>query len=371
MKMLRLIRKVMGSLGLVLVIVIALSTVGCSNQSSSTAKPAATTPVESSIAPVTLVYTQHDTKDSWWVQNGLEPWMNEVEQITSGRIKIERHYGSELFTLMDAYDAAVKGTVDMAYIFPPMVAGRFPLEDIIMLTSSDKVNYRPGTAYWELIQQFPEWQQEYKDVHLLSVGMMFEPYMGAVKKPIKTLADVKGMQWLTFGALGGKRAQAWGFVPANVPPEDLFTSLQKGILDGCTVQLNTLEGIQLGQVLKYVSQISNDSISFAIVMNKNKWDSLPPDLQKIMNDEGLKLTKMWDEVQVNSEPALVKDAIDRYNIQFTYPDKSELTKFEAIGAPIRDQAAANLDAKGLPGTKVKDAFLQLEQKYSDPQYAPK
>lgn len=319
---------------------------------------------------ITLVLTTHENESSWWVQNILAPWIADTEQAAGGKLKIEAHYGGELVSIYDAYDATLKGTVDMAEIFPSMVSGQFPLSEINTLTSSDKINWRPGTTYWELIQHFPEMQAEYGDVHLLGVGQMFEPYLGTVKKPIRKYEDIKGMQYLAIGEYSSKRLAAWGATPANVPPGDLFPSLQKGVLEGTAVTLNTLDGLGLKDAIKYLSKVSNDSTNIAIVLNKDKWNSLPADLQQILTEQGQKFTRLHDEAQINAELGFQKKATAEYGIEFITLPQAELDKFEAAGAPVRDELAAKLDAQGLPGTAVKEYFLQLEDKYSAPEYAP-
>ncbi|CEP66113.1 Bacterial extracellular solute-binding protein,family 7 [Moorella glycerini] len=322
-------------------------------------------------SPITLVFTTHDPESTWWVQNIIKPWLNEIEQASGGRIKIEPHWGGELVDLRDAYDAVVKGTVDIAYFNPGMIPGQFPLDEFCVLLSPDKINWRPSMTYWELIQQFPEMQAEYSETQLLAVGKFFQPYLGTGTKPIKSFADMKGLRWLSVSEWSTKRLEAWGAVPANVPPADLYTSLQRGILDGCTTSLNTLFGNKLGEVIKYITKVSNESNNIAVVMNKDKWNSLPPDLQEILRSQGLKFIQMFDEAQIAADKEFREKAIKEYNIQFIELPQEEVEKFKAAGAAVLDDLAATLDAKGLPGTKVKEAFLQLEEKYSAPEYEPK
>jgi TRAP-type C4-dicarboxylate transport system substrate-binding protein len=360
-------------LSLVLLLVLLAGTISCGKTTTTATTSTATTTatVTTVVEPITLVYTQHDTANSWWVTEAIEPWIKEVEQASSGKIIIERHYGGELFGIFDAYDAAEKGAVDIAYFFPSMMAGRFPLDDINTLGSCNLINWRPGTTYWELYKQFPEIQAEYSDVHLIAAGQFFGPYIGTTKTAIRSFDDMQGLQFLGSGELSAKRISAWGAVPASIPPQDLYSSLQKGVLDCTAVTLDTLEGMGLGDVLKYLTRINLGVPNFAMVMNKGKWDSLSPDLQQIMTDEGNKLVQRLDELQVEWEKIFRQQAIDEYGIELIDLPQAELDKFEAASAPVRAEYAASLDAKGLPGTQVLNAFLEIEKKYSTSEYAPK
>ncbi|UWG98505.1 TRAP transporter substrate-binding protein DctP [Dehalobacter sp. DCM] len=341
-----------------LCLILLVSLTGCS--SSSTAQN----------EKVTLILSTHENESSWWCQNILNPWVEETEKAGNGKLDIEVHYGGELVGIMDAYDAVVKGTVDMAEVFPSLVSGQFPLSDINTLASSNKVNYRPGTTYWELIEKFPEMQTEYSQVKLLGVGQFYEPYLGTVSKPIKTFSDMKGLQFLANGPASASRLKAWGATPANVPPSDLFSSLQKGVLQGTAVALLSFEGMGFGDAIKYLSHVNSDSTNLALIMNKDKFAGLPEDLQKVLTDAGLKFTQEHDEIQVNADPGFQQSVTEKYGVQFIDVPQAELEKFEASGAPVRNKLASELDKKGLPGTEVKNYFLELENKYSAAEYAP-
>ena len=74
--------------------------------------------------PITLVFTSHNSGSGFWKTNVIEPYFIELEKRTNGRVKVEQHWNGELVNLMDAYDAMVKGVVDLAEYFPSMLQGK-------------------------------------------------------------------------------------------------------------------------------------------------------------------------------------------------------------------------------------------------------
>lgn len=322
------------------------------------------------IGQLVLTLTTHDSADSWWVTNTLKPWIKEVYEATGGGIVIEAYYGGEVVGPLDAYDAVATGLVDIAYFNTRYDPNRFQLENMSLLSTSDKVNWRPGTAYWELIQQFPEWQAEFDQVHLLSVGQKLAPYIGTTHRSINTFGDMKGLKLLATSEWRTNRLQALGSVPVALAPEDLYQALQRGVLDGCIISVDTFLDLELGDVISYLSRVNLGGQNFAVCINKDSWNSLPPQYREIMTEAGEKLTQLFDDVQVDAQNKFLDVTVASYGIEVVEPPQSELDKFELISAPLRDQLAAELDADGLPGSEVRDAFLLLEEKYSAAKYGP-
>jgi TRAP-type C4-dicarboxylate transport system substrate-binding protein len=86
-------------------------------------------------------------------------------------------------------------------------------------------------------------------------------------------------------------------------------------------------------------------------MNKQKWASLPPDIQKIFNEVNaewaIKQGKLWDEL----DEAGYKWAATKGH-QVIALSKEEDAKWAAQVKPIYEKYAAEVQAKGLPGNEA-------------------
>ena len=121
------------------------------------------------------------------------------------------------------------------------------------------------------------------------------------KKPVNTLDDLKGMKIRCTG-MAAKIVTALGGVPVAMPMGETYDALSRGVVDGSMAPQESLQGWKWGEVVKYTIENFGSSYStgFFVVMNKEKWNSLPPDVQKIIekvNEEWIEKTgKVWDEI---------------------------------------------------------------------------
>jgi len=203
---------------LTLIVFITSLTVGC-------AKEEETTPTEE---PIVLVFTSHNSGSGFWKTDVIEPYFKELEKRTNGRVVVEQHWNGELVNLIDAYDFMLKGSVDMAEYFPSMLAGRFPMDDVVAFSPFDAQCYRPARVVYELGQEFPEMLEPYNDAKLLwripgySVGMV------TVNKAIRDLEGSKGYKLTPVGQWSAALMEALDWTPTSVPPEESTSSLETG-----------------------------------------------------------------------------------------------------------------------------------------------
>ena len=103
------------------------------------------------------------------------------------------------------------------------------------------------------------------------------------KKEIKKLEDLKGMKIRCTG-MAAKIVQALGATPVAMPMGDTYDALSRGVVDGSMAPQEALQGWKWGEVVKFTIENFGSSYSTGmfVVMNKEKWNSLPPDIQKII-----------------------------------------------------------------------------------------
>ena len=139
------------------------------------------------------------------------------------------------------------------------------------------------------------------------------------KKPVTKLEELKGMKIRSTGTVA-EIVEALGGTPVAMPMPETYDALQKGIAEGVMCPMEALQGWKLGEVIKSSTQNygSAYTIAFFVVMNKDKWNSLSPDIQKIIeqvNEEWIvKHCATWDE-------------IDKEGIEFTQKLGNKLVPF--------------------------------------------
>jgi len=345
------------------------TTVTGTGQPSSTASSTTST---AAVKPITLVFTSHNSGTGFWRLNVIDPFFRELEQRTNGRIIIEEHWNGELVNLIDAYDAMLKGSVDLAEYFPSMLSGRFPMDDIMPFTPFDTQVYRPGRVVYELGQAFPQSLEPYNDAKLLWREPGYSVGVVTTNKAIRDLASSKGYKIGPVGQWSSNLIQALGWVPTPVPPEDSTSALQTGVQDGSGISMYLLWEFGWGPLMKYMTvPIHVDEMLVNCSMNLNTWNKLPKDIQDIINGMLEPNVDVQDTAVVKNYFDSVPKAKSEFGIEVINLPAEEQAKMNAAIQSVQADFVKSLNDQGLPGDAYMAKFLELNRKYSDQQYAPK
>lgn len=366
---------------LILLTTMVVSIMGCSSPEPAPAPSPAPAPAPApspapapAPEPITLVFTSHEPPppNGTLAVNIFQRFFAELDKRTQGRVKIEAHWGGELVNMLDAYNAAAKGTVDLANFMPSNSPDKFPMDDVTAFCSYDLVSNRYSRIYLELFQKYPEMQAQYKDTKYL---YLFNPYfcgLTTVKIPIRKLEDNKGLKMMAAGRWLGERGNSLGWVQASVPPEEMFSSLQRGILDGAPVGVPyCMVDFGWAEILKYVTMIPTAHTIMGVTMNLDTWNSLPADIQGIMTDMSDDFADYADEFFVRSHNELVASMPKDYGTEFIYLPEEEVARWVEVDMPVQEKYVAEMESKGLPGRELLNDFHQLEKKYAAEEYAIK
>jgi len=166
------------------------------------------------------------------------------------------------------------------------------------------------------------------------------------------LEDLKGMKIRSLGRDVTDVLKMLKAVPVNMPITDLYTALERGTVDGMTLPWEVMRPFKLFEVSKYTTVVNIFPVTFGVFMNKKKWESLPPDIQKLIDDnigeeQWVLSGQRMDEADQGSRAFCVEKGDKVY----TLPEQERARWKEAV-KPHLDQWVKKVEAKGLPGKEV-------------------
>ncbi|MFA5316899.1 MAG: TRAP transporter substrate-binding protein [Dehalococcoidales bacterium] len=226
-----------------------------------------------------------------------EEWAKEIETRTEGKVKITIFPGGTLTPADQCYDGVVKGLSDIGMTALAYTRGRFPLMEGLDLP----LGYTNGTMATnianEIYREFTP--DELADTHTLYLHA-HGPGLLHTKKPVSSLEDIQGMKIRCTG-LAAKIVEALGGTPVAMDQGETYEALQKGTVAGTFGPIETLKGWKHAEVIDYTTDTS--MIGYTTVMwvgmNKQKWESLPEDIQEIItevSDQYIAVhAKAWDD----------------------------------------------------------------------------
>lgn len=290
------------------------------------------------------------------------PWSEEVEKRTKGQIKIKFYPSQTLVKARDSYDAVVNGITDIVWGAHGWTAGRFPLTSVLELPFVSSQTHAAARAANELLKKFPEIAAEHKDVHVISLWVSAPYQLHTVKKPVRTIADMKGMK-LASQAGAIVALQGLGSVPIAMNSAKMYPTLEKGVTDGAGTAWGAFKAFKLAEVTKYHTNANLGGIPWYIAMNKNTWNSLPNDLQKIITEVSSEMLPVYLCDAVFEEAKEGQQIARSKGQEIIDLPPAEMAKWQATAKPALDKWVSNMEAKGLPGQAVLDEAVRLIKKY--------
>ncbi len=291
----------------------------------------------------------------------LVPWAQKIEAASGGAVKIKFIPGGALGKPGQAYAMVEKNIADIGWDIADYSPGRFPLTTVIELPFMVKTAEQASVAIWKTYEKFPEFQKEYADTKLLMLSAHAPGFFATVKKPVKSLGDLKGLKIKTASSFTTNALQLFGAVPVTQPVTETYTSLERGVLDGVVMPFDGIVIFKLNELLKFYTPADFYSLVFWVAMNKKKFESLPGNVQKIIEENsGLALSrahgKSFDQTYAKMKQICLKTGMQ----EVTFSD-SEMQKLINLTTPLKDQWVKDMEAKGLPGKAVLEAATQFSK----------
>ena len=297
-----------------------------------------------------------------------EGWMKKVEKESNGRIKFERYPAMQLGgTPGQLYDQVKDGVADVTWTLPGTTAGRFPRVEVFELPFMMSNAEATSKAYWEYVQTYAK--DEFKDVHLIAVNVHGPGLFHSASKQIKSIGDLRGMKVRGPTRQITKLLASLGATPVGMPLPGIPDALSKGVIDAAVIPWEVVPSVKVNELAKYHSEFDPAlpalyTTTFVMTMNKAKYESLPPDLKKVIDDNsGLETSGWLGKVQQGNDARGRKTVKERKN-QILRFSKADYEQFKKVSSKVDEAWVKEMDGKGFKGQELLDGAKALIEKYS-------
>ena len=289
-----------------------------------------------------------------------EAWGNEIEKRTGGKVKFVYYHGGTLLKGAKIYDGILKGITDAGSSVLGYSRGVFPALESIELPMAYKSGYQATMVINDFIKIY-----KLKALSKVKVLYMHAHGPGLLhsKTPIYTMDDVKGLKIRSYGFNAGI-AKNLGGVPVAMPQPGVYEALQKGVVDASLSPYEVLYGWQQAEVNKATTESYSVGYTsgFFVFMNLAKWNSLPGDVQKIIDEVSAqwpsKQGKVWDKLD-----KLGKDFTLKKGNKVISLSPEEAARWANAVKPVVQDYIKSRSAKGLPAADYVKTVRELVKKH--------
>ncbi|SEF59282.1 TRAP transporter substrate-binding protein [Marinobacterium lutimaris] len=285
----------------------------------------------------------------------LAPWAEKIEQESGGRIDIEIFPAMQLGGKPpQLFDQARKGIVDISWTVGGYTPGRFPK------ATAFELPFIPASAEATsmALQEYAETEMgdELSDVHLLAMHTHAPGSLHSREKPIQTGADLDGTNFRAPNKVMAEAFSPYGTNSVFMPVTQMASAVSKGVLDIAVLPFEVVASMKIHQLVDHHTEIPGDrglyTQFFIFSMNKDSYESLPPDLQKVIDDNsGIELAghigSLFDKYEGIAREEAVKEGNSFYELSMEERNSWEETMQPAIQEWMEQMSDDGYDAEGL------------------------
>ncbi len=293
----------------------------------------------------------------------------DLEEGTSGAVAVKMYYAEALGKAKEHYEIALKGLADITCINVGFTPGRFPMTDMVSFAQAPS-----GEAFTKgLVEVMKKGylQKEYEKVKLLYVwgGSPCNILWRKGVKPATTVEELKGKKIRVPSVGAANLMKSLGAIPVAIPMPEVYTAMERGVVDGAVSTVDVLEVFSLHSVCNEVTRLGMLTFGFCLIMNKDSWNKLPEEAKAILN----KNIEKWAMVAGRSFDKADQMALEKHKTKVYTMQPSDIQKVKSAMAEPVKQYIEKYVAEGYPAKEATSAFNEaLKKNYNvEPFVLPK
>ena len=286
----------------------------------------------------------------------ISAWASEVEKRSNGKVKITIFPAGSAFGQIDRQlDQVKSGVVDIGFGLVGVPRDRLPRTEMIELPFLSQNRDVTNRALWEVAKK--DLAQEYQGLKLLALTVDMT-HMHTKGKPINSLDDLKGLRIRAPSVTVNKILSDIGAVPVNMPPVQVYESLEKGVIDGAVFAWDPIASYRLSEVLDNHLEDVVSAVSFWFAINEKKYASLPPDVKAAIDAvSGDALIPRFDGWFKKWSQAGI-DAVKARKSRISRLKDADLQRWKKGSEKVVEERLVELEGRGVKDARVVYKSMQ-------------
>ena len=283
----------------------------------------------------------------------LVPWARKLEGESGGRLRVQVFPAMQLGGAQpQLYDQARDGVVDFAMVQFGATPGRFPRVEAFEVPFVAHPLAAPNAR---AVQAFAERHMvgtELRDVRLICAWAHDAGALHAARK-VERMEDIRGMRLRFSTRLSGEALSALGAAPIGMPVTQVPEAVSTRVLDGAMIPWEIVPAIRLHEMVRFHTEFPGTptfwTSVFAVVMNRARYDSLPPDLRAVIDANSGPETAVFASAPWDRQSPVAAEAARRRGNTITPLPEDEVARWRRTVQPVTDAWIAASRERGVDG----------------------
>lgn len=261
-----------------------------------------------------------------------EQWSKNVRDRTKGEVEIELYTLSQLGVEEDIIEQ-IRNGANIGQSTDTARLGNY-VPEIAVLNAPYFLENAEEVDRFVRLDMVNEWRKRLeKDfgIKALAMNFVYGERHFMTNKDIRHPKDLSGMLIRTPGApIWVESIRALGATPVALPRPEIYPSLQTKAIDGLDELYISYESNNLYEVVKTVSE-THDILLVNVPIVSSKWfATLPPEYQKIVEEEAVKAGQKASEEIMNTEGD-IREFLKGKGVKIVPREEIDIAAFRAAG----------------------------------------
>jgi TRAP-type C4-dicarboxylate transport system substrate-binding protein len=288
-------------------------------------------------------------------------WAEQLAKRTNGKVDVKTFPGGTLLGAKEMYDGVAKGVANIGLGSPSYDPGRFPLTSGVALPVGFTNATQASRTLWALTKEFKP--KEYEGFKVIAM-FTTEPGFIQTKTAVRNAADLAGMKLRAAGT-GVPVLKALGAAPIGMPMPEVPQAVQTGVINGTMTSREVLQDFKLAESLKFVTDYPTVVVAFAAVMDQKKWDKLPADVKKVIEELAEEMPGWTGNYHDNENVgAAMAWAAKEHKLQVVSLAADERARWDGKLKPMEAEWVTEMSAKGLPAAAYLKRMHELRDQFA-------
>lgn len=301
----------------------------------------------------------------------IEPWCEKIKTESDGRLECEIYPAMQLGgTPPQLLTQARDGIADIVWTLPGYTPGRFPLSEVFELPFFSPDHQNTTRALWDFVEN-NALDTEFAGLKPIGVWTNGPNYFHLRDKEVKTVEDLHGLKIRAASRMSNKFLTAVGANAMGMPLPQAVEAISKGVLDGLMVPWEVVPAVKLDELTKYHVEIKDETgnsmatSTMVYVMNQGKYDSLPDDLKKVIDNNSGRETSAWIASRFEAADVKGREAAEKADGVIYSMSEEEVAKLKGASAQIAQEWVDDITDKGMDGQALYEEARALVEKYTE------
>ena len=299
------------------------------------------------------------------VKGILEPWAMAIEEETGGSLDFEI-MTSALGPPPAQFDLLLDGAFDVGYGVSGHNPGRFTMTQVMDLPFASPDPWAGSAAAWATYERYGERYAEHDGAHVVGLFTHSNPAIHMRGEPIETLADLEGQKIRVGGNVTGRIIAALGGTPVQLPPTEAQTAMTRGVADGITFPLESIDFFGITPVIESTTLIPGGlyTDTFWVAFNQETWDGLSPEEQAaVTKHSGMAIALLAGWAWTNGD-RLGETGLKEKGVNFVTLADADVEEMRSRLGVLEEEWLAEAETRGLPGQGILDYARSMVEHYS-------